>query len=167
MLPQTFDHPGGSAVWSSAHDLVRFGMYHLHDALPTQRPILTKGMVDEMHVDTTGDAHPDGESQRADGGDSVASSVLAACAGGYGIGWAVVEATTTPPPSSAWKNWRPRIVSHTGGMGGVATALLTLPEEDIAVVALCNAGSQLPHCVGAPHATCTEAAATFVSLWRC
>ena len=71
-LPQTFDHPGGSAVWSSAHDLVRFGMYHLHNELPTQRPILTKGMVDEMHVDTTGDAHPDGESQRADSGDSVA-----------------------------------------------------------------------------------------------
>ena len=88
-------------------------------------------------------------------------------AGGYGIGWAVVEATTTPPPNSAWKNWRPRIVSHTGGMGGVATALLTLPEEDIAVVALCNASSQLPHCVGTPHATCAEVAATFVSLWRC
>ena len=52
-------------------------------------------------------------------------------------------------------------------MGGVATALLTLPEEGIAVVALCNASSQLPHCVGAPHDTCTEAAATFVSLWRC
>jgi CubicO group peptidase (beta-lactamase class C family) len=24
-----FDHPGGSAVYSSAHDLVRFGMFHL------------------------------------------------------------------------------------------------------------------------------------------
>jgi hypothetical protein len=24
-----FDHPGGSAVYSSAHDLARFGMFHL------------------------------------------------------------------------------------------------------------------------------------------
>ena len=29
----TFDHPGGSAVWSSAHDLVRFGMHHLHNTV--------------------------------------------------------------------------------------------------------------------------------------
>ena len=37
----TFDHPGGSAVWSSAHDLVRFGMWHLHDKLPVRKtPLL-------------------------------------------------------------------------------------------------------------------------------
>ena len=35
-----FDHPGGSAVFSSAHDLVRFGMFHLKNHLSDQRPII-------------------------------------------------------------------------------------------------------------------------------
>ncbi|MHB1329466.1 MAG: serine hydrolase domain-containing protein, partial [Gemmatimonadales bacterium] len=44
----TFDHPGGSAVYSSAHDLVRFGMFHLKNKLPEQRPILSAARLDEM-----------------------------------------------------------------------------------------------------------------------
>ncbi len=36
-----FDHPGGSAVFSSAHDLVRFGMFHLGDRQPDQKEILS------------------------------------------------------------------------------------------------------------------------------
>jgi hypothetical protein len=34
-------HAGGSA-WASAHDLVRFGMFHLRDHLPDQKPILSR-----------------------------------------------------------------------------------------------------------------------------
>lgn len=52
----TFDHPGGSAVFSSAHDLVRFGMFHLKSRLPTQQPILSDAMLDEMHRGGTTDA---------------------------------------------------------------------------------------------------------------
>ncbi len=37
----TFDHDGGSAVYSSAHDLVRFGMFHLGDKVPGQTQILS------------------------------------------------------------------------------------------------------------------------------
>ncbi|MBM4189027.1 MAG: beta-lactamase family protein [Gemmatimonadetes bacterium] len=44
----TFDHPGASAVYSSAHDLVRFGMFHLKERLPEQRAILTPASLDEM-----------------------------------------------------------------------------------------------------------------------
>ena len=44
-----FDHRGGSAVFSSAHDLVRFGMFHLKDHLADQRPILRDATIDEMH----------------------------------------------------------------------------------------------------------------------
>jgi CubicO group peptidase (beta-lactamase class C family) len=33
------------------------------------------------------------------------------------------------------------------GMGGVSTALMILPEHDIAVAVLCNAAHALPHCV--------------------
>jgi CubicO group peptidase (beta-lactamase class C family) len=35
-----FDHDGASQVWSSAHDLVRFGMFHLGNHLEDQKPIL-------------------------------------------------------------------------------------------------------------------------------
>lgn len=49
-----FDHPGGSAVFSSAHDLVRFGMFHLKSHLPDQKPILPDAMIDEMHRATGG-----------------------------------------------------------------------------------------------------------------
>lgn len=37
----TFDHPGASEVYASAHDLVRFGMFHLGDSVPGQRPVLS------------------------------------------------------------------------------------------------------------------------------
>ncbi len=33
-----FDHPGASAVFSSAHDLVRFGMFHLKIICATSAP---------------------------------------------------------------------------------------------------------------------------------
>ena len=35
-------------MYSSAHDLVRFGMFHLKQRLPEQRAILTAGSLDEM-----------------------------------------------------------------------------------------------------------------------
>jgi CubicO group peptidase (beta-lactamase class C family) len=47
-----FDHPGGSAVYASAHDLVRFGMFHLKSRLPGQKAILKDETVDEMQKGT-------------------------------------------------------------------------------------------------------------------
>ncbi len=43
-----FDHRGASAVYSSAHDLVRFGMFHLQDRLAGQRPILSARTIAAM-----------------------------------------------------------------------------------------------------------------------
>ena len=60
-----FDHPGASAVFSSAHDLVRFGMFHLKNHLPDQKRILRDETIDGMHKPTS---EPDGNV-------------------GYGIGW--------------------------------------------------------------------------------
>ena len=45
----TFDHLGASAVYSSAHDLVRFAMFHLKDHLPDQQQILDDQTIDLMH----------------------------------------------------------------------------------------------------------------------
>jgi CubicO group peptidase (beta-lactamase class C family) len=45
----TFDHPGASAIYSSAHDLIRFAMFHLKDHLTDQQPILDDDTIDLMH----------------------------------------------------------------------------------------------------------------------
>jgi len=62
-----FDHPAASAVYSSAHDLVRFGMFHLKAHLPDQKAILSDQAIDEMQKPTI----TYGNNQ------------------GYGIGWAI------------------------------------------------------------------------------
>lgn len=64
-----FDHPGGSAVYASAHDLLRFGMFHLKEHLPDQKPILTAASIDAMQVPT----------------------IVTDPGAGYGIGWRIKE----------------------------------------------------------------------------
>ncbi len=44
----TFDHPGASAAYISAHDLVRFGMFFLKNNLPDQKPVLSNAEIDDM-----------------------------------------------------------------------------------------------------------------------
>ncbi len=110
----TFDHPGGSAVYASAHDLVRFGIFHLKARLPDQKAILSEQTIDEMQKPTM----PTGPDA------------------GYGIGW-----------SSDLYPGNHRCVSHTGGMGGVATSLRLFPAEKIAIVVLTNSSSPAPHLI--------------------
>lgn len=43
------DHGGGSALFASAHDLARFGLFHLRTHLPDQTPILPDRAIREMH----------------------------------------------------------------------------------------------------------------------
>ncbi len=64
-----FDHPGGSAVFSSAHDLVRFGMFHLGPDLDHQRRIISGASIEAMR-------QPIRESAPTDA---------------YGIGWVMRE----------------------------------------------------------------------------
>lgn len=60
-----FDHRGASAVWTSAHELVRFGMFHLRDHLSDQKAILADSTIVTMQgTRTPGDT-----------------------AHGYGLGW--------------------------------------------------------------------------------
>ncbi|MBI3697492.1 MAG: beta-lactamase family protein [Acidobacteria bacterium] len=61
-----FDHTGASAIYSSAHDLVRFGMFHLKAHLSDQKAILSDQAIEEMQKPTVKTG------ERA----------------GYGIGWA-------------------------------------------------------------------------------
>jgi CubicO group peptidase (beta-lactamase class C family) len=107
-----FDHRGASAVYSSAHDLVRFAMFHLKAHLPEQSPLLTDASIDEMQKPTAKSAEKVG----------------------YGIGWMINEDLNGY-----------RVVSHTGGMGGVSTTLRLIPSEKLAVVVLCNSSTPVPH----------------------
>lgn len=99
-----FDHRGASAVYSSAHDLVRFGMFHLKNHLSDQKSILKDRTIDLM--------------QEAVDPDLPKSS--------YKLGWGVNDIFGF------------KVVSHGGGMPGVTTDLRILPEENLAVVVLCN-----------------------------
>lgn len=109
-----FDHPGGSAVYSSAHDLVRFGLFHLKAHLTDQKSIITDQTIDDMHKSTM-----------TTGKDS-----------GYGVGWA----STLYPGNTL-------CISHTGGMGGVATLLRIFPAQKLAIVVLSNSSSRAPHLI--------------------
>lgn len=64
-----FDHRGASAVFASAHDLARFGLFHLGTVLSDQRSILASVARREMQQPTA--AQPDGAA--------------------YGIGWTIRE----------------------------------------------------------------------------
>jgi CubicO group peptidase (beta-lactamase class C family) len=75
-----FDHPGGSAVFCSAHDLVRFGMVHLGQTPSDAQPILSAASLAEMQRPTAcleggqGYGVGWGSKQRQDGPDTVSHS---------------------------------------------------------------------------------------------
>jgi len=63
------DHPGASQVYSSAHDLIRFGLFHLGHTQPEQSQILSPESIDLMKEDSD----PNPENNR------------------YGLGWFLNE----------------------------------------------------------------------------
>ncbi|HJU65381.1 MAG TPA: serine hydrolase, partial [Gemmatimonadaceae bacterium] len=98
-------------VYASAHDLVRFGMFHLKNHLGDQRAVITDATIDAMQrVATPGDT-----------------------TSGYGLGWIIGTEQGM------------RVVSHTGGMPGVATSLKLFPAHDIAIAVLGNSSGTVPH----------------------
>jgi len=115
------DSPGASAIISSAHDLIRFAIFHLKNDLPEQRVIITEATIDKMQKPSpeTGPI----QEWEYDGS-------------GYGIGW-VISIT----------NDHLRAVHHSGGTIGVSTVLALVPEENLAVAILSNTLSQWPEAI--------------------
>lgn len=66
--PRTYDTPAGLGIYSSAHDLIRFAMFHLKNNLPDQKAVVGKTALDEMQRPT---AFPYNA--------------------GYGLGWFIVD----------------------------------------------------------------------------
>jgi CubicO group peptidase (beta-lactamase class C family) len=106
-----FDHRGAAAIFASAHDLVRFGVFHLKAHLPDQKDILSDATIDEMH-------RPTASAGKLDYGDT-----------GYGIGFMTSV------------NGGHKVVSHDGGMEGVSTQMLLIPDRKLAIVVLSNSSS--------------------------
>ncbi|WP_266180510.1 serine hydrolase domain-containing protein [Dyella humicola] len=50
--PYQTDHDGASAIYASAHDMARFGMFQLKTHLPDQMAILPDALIDAMHQPT-------------------------------------------------------------------------------------------------------------------
>lgn len=116
-----FDHPGGSAVFASAHDLVRFGMFHLKNHLPDQKAILSDALIDAMHRPTADRGMSGPAATRSKGPLT-----------GYSVGFSIDERNGY------------HMVSHSGSMGGVATQMLLLPKPDLAIVVLSNSRNSVP-----------------------
>ena len=65
---RTYDTPAALGIYSSAHDLIRFAMFHLKDQLPDQKAIINEAALDEMQRPTA-----------------------APYSAGYGIGWFIID----------------------------------------------------------------------------
>ncbi len=119
--PYDSDSPAASVIYSSAHDLVRFAMFHLKNDLPDQRAIISDAAVDEMQCPSP-ETGPMREWERE--------------GSGYGIGWFVGVTGDGL-----------RVIQHSGGTVGVSTALALMPEENLAVAVLSNTDSQWPDAI--------------------
>jgi len=101
-------YPGAAGTYASAHDLIRFAMFHLGDELLEQKAILSDRAIAAMQA-----KHP--ASNRR-----------------YGIGW-----------SLDGDERGHRSVYHGGQDAGVDCFMRLFPDDDIAVVVLCNAECEL------------------------
>ena len=108
------DHPGASSVWASVHDLLRFGLFHMRQALPDQKAILSEKTILAMQAPAVrmGNVNPADLNLRP--------------SSQYGIGWVVDDDEL---------GYR---ISHGGGMGGAASKLLLLPKEGLVIATASN-----------------------------
>jgi len=102
------DQRGAGYIYSSAHDLVRFGMFHLKEHRNDQRQILKASTIETM----VNDASPTGTDTWA-----------------YGLGWDIHSNEYGSGLTS---------VRHTGAMAGAAAVLKLIPEKQIVVAVVSN-----------------------------
>lgn len=114
------DHAGASEVYTSVHDLARFGMFHLGQTGADQKAIFSEETRAAMQVPMA----------------SMAPANLAdlnlAAGSHYGIGWVI---------DNDELGLR---VSHGGGMDGAASKILMMPDEGIVIATAANKFMQLP-----------------------
>jgi CubicO group peptidase (beta-lactamase class C family) len=107
--PFDFDHRGASAIYSSVHDVVRFGMFQLKNHLPDQQRILADSAIDEM--------------MRPANAEAVSGTQHKTL---YGLGWQIET------------DHGYETVGHEGAMVGSTTILKLFPAENLAIAVLTN-----------------------------
>ncbi|MBL8269802.1 serine hydrolase domain-containing protein [Steroidobacter sp.] len=113
----TIDTLGAGGVFSSAHDLMRFGQFQLKAHLRDQKAIMSDARIDEMHSPVA----------RVGAGFSRARAHTS----NYGLGFNLGERNGY------------RVVSHSGGLPGVSAQLRMVPDEGLVIVVLSNYSSSL------------------------
>ena len=109
-----FTHRGASAVLSSAHDLVRYGMFHLKERIPGQMPILQEETIDRLHRET--------DPRISEIKDTIGFEYLLGSFGGVDIGGYRIDVCT-------------------GSMPGASSRLALVPSKNLVTVVLCNEAS--------------------------
>jgi len=112
--PFAADTPGASTIWSSTHDVIRFGMFQLKDHLADQQRIVSDATLDLMKTPATG-------------GVPSAGTMLGRKS--YGLGWFI------DPDDHGYM-----VLSHEGAGLGATTTLELFPADDLAIVVLINQG---------------------------
>jgi len=107
-----FDEAASGRIWSSAHDLARFALYHLGRRLPDQRAILSEASRLAMATD----ARPSGKH----GGTSEWF---------YSLGWSGRDRS---------EHNAERWYGHDGGVPGALSELRLIPDRGLAVIVLTN-----------------------------
>ncbi len=110
IAPYDFDHRGASAVLSSVHDLVRFGMFHLGNDLADQKSILKEETLERIHNEV---------------GSSFSDLIVPS-----------VDYLLSSFAGVDYEGYRLRVTS--GGMPGVASRLVLSPSENVAVATVAN-----------------------------
>lgn len=109
--PLEYDHDGASAVYSSVHDLIRYGMFHMKTGVSSRKPVLRPGSLDLLH--------------RPSALDASASSLIGNAR--MSMGWGILDLAGV------------RFVIASGAAPGTISRLAFIPEKEMAVAVLCNA----------------------------
>ncbi|MBL8268160.1 serine hydrolase domain-containing protein [Steroidobacter sp.] len=120
-----FPHPGATGIYASAHDLARFGQFHLKLHRRDQQRILSDAAIDAMHRPTVDLPLSVNSQRRRAGLDRL----------GYGIGFFTSDRQGH------------RMVWHSGGQPGVNAQLQTFPDDGLVVVVLGNSADPLPSAI--------------------
>jgi CubicO group peptidase (beta-lactamase class C family) len=107
--PLAYDHDGASAVHASVHDLIRFGLFHLKNRVPGQKPILNPDSLDLLHE------------------PSPLNVSEAGTIGHMAMGWGILNLAGQ------------HFVIASGSAPGTMSRLTLIPEKNLAVAILCNA----------------------------
>jgi len=111
-----FGEPGSAAVYSSAHDLARFGMFLLGQRQSDQRAILSGQSIERM----TSDAVPTLTRAGLVSQNSYGVGLTLSNEGGYDV------------------------IGHNGSMTGTSTVFDLVPKEKLGLVVLANANEYAP-----------------------